>query len=242
MAVRKSSSEVATIDVALVTIETADDEFGFTTSNQIEVEVQTEDQDAVRLVVKGKLIAQKKQSRVIVGNQITLHDNVFNADLVEILQGGTVHTDAQGNVTGYTPPVAGSDYVPTEFTLNVYTPQYDAAGTILQYEKIAYPNCTGQPVALNSEDNAFRAPEYVIDSAPHNGEAPYDLTYVASLPVWNETSVNYVLTSDATFQESKTYYTRTGSGTYSSPYVYTAASVEAGEAVTANTYYEVDSD
>ena len=236
MSIRKSSSEVATIDVALVTIQTANDEFGFTTANQIEVEVQTEDEDAVRLVVKGKLLAQKKQQRVIVGNQITLHDNVFNADLVEILQGGTVLTDGSGNVTGYIPPLAGGDYVPTEFTLNVYSAQYDAAGTIVKYEKISYPNCTGQPVALNSEDNAFRAPEYVIDSAPKQGESPYTLSYVSSLP---EFIVTYVLTSDTVFKAGKTYYTRSGSGTDESPYVYTAASVVIGAEVTANTYYEV---
>ncbi len=239
MGMRKSASEVATIDVALVTIQTDDDEFGFTTSNQVEVEVQTEDQDAVRLVVKGRLIAQKKQQKIVVGNQITLHDNVFNADLVEILQGGTVTKDGQGNVTGYTPPLAGDDYEPTEFILNIYTPQYDAAGKIVKYEKIAYPNCTGQPVALNSEDNAFRAPEYVIDSAPESGEAPYDLTYVSSLPTWGSTSVDYVLTSDSTFVEGTTYYTRSGSGTYASPYVYTVATVTTGESVTADTYYVV---
>lgn len=180
---RKSSTEIATIDVALVTVQVEDDEFGFTTANQIEVEAQTEDTDAVRLVVKGRLIAQKKQISTIVGNQITLHDNVFNADLVEVLQGGTVTTDpATGDVTGYAPPTAGSEYTATPFVLNVYSAQYNAAGNIVQYEKIAYPNCTGRPVALNSEDGAFRAPEYVIDSAPENGQSPYVITYVSELP------------------------------------------------------------
>ena len=56
------------------------------------------------------------------------------------------------------------------------------AGVIVNYEKISYPNCQGQPVAFGSEDGAFRAPEYIIDSAPDIGEAPYEISYVDELP------------------------------------------------------------
>ena len=53
----------------------------------------------------------------------------------------------------------------------------------MQFEKITYPNCQGVPVAFGSEDGAFRAPEYTINSAPGNGEAPYSIDYVKDLPV-----------------------------------------------------------
>ena len=72
------------------------------------------------------------------------------------------------------------------FTLNAYSAIYDAAGLVTGYEKIAYPNCQGTPVALNSEDNVFRAPEYTINSAPKTGEAPYKITYVKTLPTVSE--------------------------------------------------------
>jgi hypothetical protein len=35
---------------------------------------------------------------------------------------------------------------------------------------------------LSSEDDVFRAPEYTINSAPANGEAPYDIDIVSELP------------------------------------------------------------
>lgn len=197
MSVRKSKAEIATIDCCLVTVaipgsgSSSTDEFGFDTANQVEVEPQTEEQEAVRLVIKGKLRAQKKKKTTLVGNQITLHDNVFNPDLAIALQGGTIQYNTQtghtDEIVGYTPPVAGSDNAGEVFTLNVYSAQYDAAGKIVQYEKISYPNCTGNPVAFNAEDNAFRAPEYVIDSAPEDGQAPYVITYVAELPTLVET-------------------------------------------------------
>ena len=195
MSVVKSRNEIPTIDVSLVTIETAAGyEYGFDTSNQIEVEPQVEETDNVKLVVKGKLRAQKPKESTITGHEITLHDNVFNPELVKTLQGGTVeywqddtHTTKGTTPTDYgfakyTPPVAGSGEKGEIFKLNAYSAIYNAAGVITGYEKTTYPNCQGQPVAFNSEDGTFRAPEYTINSAPDTGEAPYEITWVADLP------------------------------------------------------------
>lgn len=191
MALKKSKAEIATIDCSLVTIEIppasgtgAATEFGFETASKIAVEPVFEEQDAVKLVIKGKLKAQKKAVKTLTGHTITLTDNVFNPELVVALQGGTAtYTSATPPVlTGYTPPVAGSAPVSTVFKLHCYSAQYNAAGQIVNYEKISYPNCTGSPIAFSSEDGVFRAPEYVIDSAPDTGEAPYTITYVETLP------------------------------------------------------------
>lgn len=181
--VRKSRNEIPTIDVNLVTIEKDGEEFGFDTSNQIEVEPQLEESDAVVLNIKGKIKAQKPKKSTLSSNEITLHDNVFNPELVKILQGGVIkYKTGTNNVLSYTPPLAGEDFDPEPFVLNVYTAQYDAAGLIVQYEKTSYPNCQGQPVAFSSEDDAFRAPEYTITSAPKEKEPPYVITYVDELP------------------------------------------------------------
>lgn len=193
LTVYKSKNEIPTIDCELITIETVvtpasgndpavTREFGFTTANKLGVEPQIETTDAVKLMIKGKLKAQKKETSTITGHQLTLTDNVFNPELVKILQGGTITYDQSGNLTGYTPPVVGSDDKGEVFTLNAYSAQYNAAGQIVNYEKIAYPNCTGVPVAFGAEDGVFRAPEYTINSAPDNGQAPYDITYVNTLP------------------------------------------------------------
>lgn len=194
MAVKKSKAEIATIDVSLVTIEVDSNEFGFDTASSIEVEPQINEEDAITLVVKGILRAQKPAVSTITGNQITLTDNVFNPELVQVLQGGKIKywtsaehttegdTDAGFGISSYTPPVAGSADKGKVFKLNAYSANYDASGQIVQYEKITYPNCQGTPVALNSEDGAFRAPEYTINSAPKSNEAPYVITYVDELP------------------------------------------------------------
>lgn len=181
---KKSKAEIPTIDVALVTIEDSNgNEFGFDTSNSIATEPQLETQDAVKLMIKGKLKAQKKEKSTLTGIQITLTDNVFNPELVKMLQGGSVTYGSDGAFQTYTPPVQGSDDTGKEFTLNAYSAQYNAAGQIVAYEKTSYPNCTGVPVSFNSTDDEFRAPEYTINSAPADGQAPYKIEMVKTLPV-----------------------------------------------------------
>jgi plastocyanin len=194
----KKGHEIPTIDVNLVTLQVGEgDELILDTANQIQVEVQSETEEAVKLIVKGILRAQKPQTTTVTGNQITLTDNVFNPEMVKILQGGTikywgesghttkVDTDGGFGVASYEPPVAGSADKGEVFTLKAYSAIYDTAGIITGYERITYPNCQGVPIALNSEDGAFRAPEYTINSAPKQGEAPYKIDYVDELPTAN---------------------------------------------------------
>ena len=183
----KRGTEIPTIDVVLVTVKTYDvdaDELILDTANKIGVTVATETTDKVTLIVKGRLIAQKPAKTTVTGNTIVLTDNVFNPELVTILQGGTIKYDIAdtSKVIGYTPPVAGSDEEGKVFQLKAYSAIYNAAGLITGYECITYPNCKGVPVALQSEDGVFRASEYTINSAPDTGEAPYDLDIVSELP------------------------------------------------------------
>lgn len=180
MAVKKGT-EIATIDVALVSIQTyADgaDEIILDTANHIQVEVQTETEDAVKLIVKGRLIAQKGEVVTVTGNQITLTDNVFNDEVVKILQGGTIKRDSEGNFTGYKPPAVGDTDSGEIFQLKAYSSIYNAAGVLTGYERITYPNCKGIPFGFESEDGTFRSQDYVINSAPAEGESPYDMDII----------------------------------------------------------------
>lgn len=193
----KKGHEIPTIDVVLVTVgpvEEGGDEIALDTASNIQVSPQIETEDAIKLIVKGRLVAQKPAVNTMTGNAITLTDNVFNPELVQILQGGVIKywadadqgstsdTDQGFGVASYTPPVAGAMSEQEVFPLNAYSAIYNAAGVITGYEKITYPNCQGVPVAFNSEDGVFRVAEYTINSAPAEGEAPYVINYVKNLP------------------------------------------------------------
>lgn len=185
---KKRAVGVATIDVELVVVRTKagngdTTEIAVDTANKVEVEPQTEDTDAVKLVKKNKVIAQKLGTSIVTGNKITLTDNVFIPELVKIFQGGTITPNSSDSkYPTYTPPVAGSTDKGEVFEMDIYSAVYDAAGLIDKYEKITYPNCQGLPISMSTEDGTFRVPEYTINSAPKTGEAPYKISYEDALP------------------------------------------------------------
>lgn len=189
----KRASEIPTIDVNLVTITTktsegvVEKEIALDTASKIGVSPEVETQDAIKLIIKGVLKAQKRKKTIVTGNTIVLTDNVFTPELVQILQGGSIVYDDTdtSKVLSYTPPDAGSDDTGEEFQLVAYSAIYNAAGIITGYEKITYPNCQGDPIALTSEDNVFRVNEYSIFSAPEIGEPPFKIEYIApdALPI-----------------------------------------------------------
>lgn len=187
---KKKAVGIPTIDVALVVVRMGTEESGMEiavdTANKIGVEPQTETTDAVKLVKLGRLLAQKPAETTITGHQITLTDNVFIPELVKIFQGGSIEGSDETLV--YTPPVAGSAEKGEVFELDAYSAEYDASGQIVKYEKITYPNCQGTPITINTEDGVFRLPEYVINSAPKTGEAPYKISYVSALPSFPSSS------------------------------------------------------
>ena len=190
----KAGTEIPTIDVVMVQIEVGTDSYILNTASKISVEPQIETEDAVKLIVKGILKAQKGEVKTLTGNKITLTDNVFIPEVVKILQGGTIkywtddsrteesETVSQYGISSYTPPITSAGFSGSMFTLHAYSAQYSAAGTIVQYEKISYPNCKGSPIAMSSEDGTFRVSEYEINSAPTSSQPPYTINYVSTLP------------------------------------------------------------
>ena len=145
----KRGTEVAMIDAALVVMRTkSGKKLGLDTASQVEVAIASETTDAVKLIIKGKLKAQKKAKTTVTGHTITLTDNVFNYEEAQILQGGTIYywtsaekTDKSAEKTefgiaGYEPPVAGSGETGEAFDLDIYSAVYDTAGEIVKKQKL----------------------------------------------------------------------------------------------------------
>lgn len=195
---QKKAKGIPTIDVALVVVRTGDEDTGteiaVDTANKIGVEVQSETQEAIKLIKLGRVLAQKPEQVTITGNRITLTDNVFTPELAKILQGGTL--TGEGDSLTYEPPATDSGEKGEIFELDCYSAQYNASGQIVNYEKITYPNCQGTPFGFGSEDGVFRLPEYTINSAPNKGQAPYKISYVKNLPTFSDEEALSVMSSN----------------------------------------------
>lgn len=183
----KQVNEIATIDVKLVSIVTKnpttgnpDKEYAIQTASKISVEAVLDTQEAVTLVLDGVLKAQKPEKKTLTGNTITMTNSVFSPEVVQIIQGGTItyDVDEPTKIRKYTPPLAGESVKGTVFELKAYSTIFDAAGLVVGYEVITYPNCQGSPIANASENNVFRVSEYVITSAPKKGEPGYTIDYI----------------------------------------------------------------
>lgn len=181
----KRGTEMATIDCSMIVVTTEEEtprSLAVTSATKLAIEPQIEVTEAVKLTIKGKLKAQRPQTQTITGHILTLSDNLTILELIEILQGDTLEKDEDGKITSYTPPAVGTDYKPVKFKMDCYSAQLDEGGNTVAYEKVSYPGCTGQPVALNSEDNVFRIAEYTINSMPSKGEPAYAISFVDALP------------------------------------------------------------
>ncbi len=185
-------NHIPTIDVVRVTIEQQNDdgtygeELGLDTASQIAVATDTQTADAIRLIIKGALRAQKPAETTVTGHTLTLTDNVFTPQIVQLLQGGTIAYDANGKFKSYTPLPAGASAEEKRinpFRLNAYSAIYTSGAEIEGYEKISYPNCKGAPVAFNSQDGVFRVMTYTISSYPNQDEPPYTIEVLTELPV-----------------------------------------------------------
>lgn len=187
MAVKKGH-EMAIADITLFTITTSEEtprELGLKTATKIQIDTEFEEKEDIDLIIKGEVVGKKRGEKTITGTTLKLSDNVFNPELLQVVQGGQITYDDDGNFKKYTSPIIGEEYKPVIFTANAYSAQYDTTGLVKSYIKHVYTNCTGSPISFNAQDDTFFAPEYTIKSAPAKGESTMNIERIEvdELPV-----------------------------------------------------------
>lgn len=137
----KKGNEIPTIDIVLFTIEDENgNQIGLNTASKIEVNPVTETNDGVKLIIKKRLIAQKPSSTVVTGNTIVLTDNVFNPQVVQMLQGGTLEYSKSYTNTAAGTVEAGKKYF--AIASGEYV-TFDLAKPLASGDKIVYNDVSG---------------------------------------------------------------------------------------------------
>ncbi len=174
---------VSITDIEAVVIKTTSAAYMIKTGTEASMKARVDSGEKKVLRKRNTLLAQNNTADLIMGYDIELTDLLTHYEVVALLEGGTVIKDAQGEVTGYTGPVAGSEVTLTPFTLEVYCANRGTNNKVLDYRRFTYDNCTGKsPVEWSVKDGDFLTPKYTIESCPDPGEAPMTVETVTALP------------------------------------------------------------
>ncbi len=174
---------ISITDIEAVVIKTNEKSYMMKTGTEASMKARVDEGQKKVLRKRNTLLAQNNTADLIMGYDIELTDLLAHYELVALLEGGTATKDEDGNVTGYSGPVAGEEVILTPFTLEVYCANRGANNRVLDYQKFTYDNCTGKsPVEWTIKDGEFLSPKYVIESCPEPGEAPMSVESVDALP------------------------------------------------------------
>ena len=120
---------------------------------------------------------------LLYGYDVTLTDNVFDASVAALIEGGVVETDENGNVIGYRSPFISEGSTNMKpFRAHIYVANYEG-DSIKNYVVITLNKCSGSAPGMNAAKE-FYAPEYTIKAreATKAGLPIKGLSYVNSLP------------------------------------------------------------
>ena len=161
-------NEVPTIDVVLVTIEDENgNQIGLNTASKIAVNPVVETKNAVKLIIKNRLIAQKPSSTVVTGNTIVLTDNVFTPQIVQILQGGVIEYSKDYTYTATGSLAAGEHHFEIESGQFV---SFNLASQLASQDKIEYNDVTGV-LKVTSGGSTAKIARTIVSSEPSGGSA-----------------------------------------------------------------------
>ena len=132
-----------------------------------------------------RILAVVRTEDLLYGYDITFTDNTFDAQIMALIEGGTLIMDAieTTKVVGYDTPMISDGATMKPFRLTLYVANYEG-DSIKNYVKIALNNCSGKAPTM-SLGKEFYAPEFTIKAreATKASLPIRNITYVTSLPV-----------------------------------------------------------
>lgn len=184
MAVEKLTSIPLTdVSMAEIITTTGAKTYQFETASEVGTEEVVSEGEEQTLKIKGKIWANKKAEDTTLGYDLTLKNNVFIPEVVKVLNGGTITTASEGGAfQKYEAPAMGEKVVKEKFSLSFYSEEVAPDGPTGRYAKITFPSCMGAKCPISMKDGEYFASEIIIKSRPANGERPYTIEMVESLP------------------------------------------------------------
>ena len=179
------------VNIVRAEVTTLEDEprvLSFDTVTSAEPEPVVSEGEDSELRVRNTILAQDTLEDILKGYDITLKDCVLSAELLALIDGGSVVEAGNGTFAGYRSPAAGSTSSRTRFILRLYTEEKDYSGEAVGYFRFSFPNCVGTPAKFEFENGTFTAPEYTVRSRPSAGKSALSVECIDRLPIYCATA------------------------------------------------------
>jgi len=180
----KSNTIVNIVRAEVTTLEDEPRVLSFDTVTSAEPEPVVSEGEDSELRVRNTILAQDTLEDILKGYDITLKDCVLSADLLALIDGGSVTDAGSNSFSGYRSPAAGATSSRIRFILRLYTEEKDYSGEAVGYFRFSFPNCVGTPAKFEFENGSFTAPEYVVRSRPSAGKSALTVECLDRLPVY----------------------------------------------------------
>lgn len=153
-------------------------------ASEAEVTAYVSEGQEQELRVKNVIKAQNNTEDIVKGYDIRLVSATLIAEIVALIDGGTVRYDAEEptKAIGYDAPPIGTPVARKQFTMYIYTEEKDADGSTVSYVRFKYLHCKGTPINYSLQDGQFFAPELTSKSRPKLGEKPVSIDFLEELP------------------------------------------------------------
>lgn len=157
------------------------------TGDEVELDPVLSKGDEKVLRTDNKILAVAATDDLLYGYNFKFKDNVFDINIVNLIEGGTIRKVGD-QIVGYdSPMLADGNSKMKSFVAEIYVANYEGS-SIVNYTKITLNNCKGKAPKLAYKKD-FAAPEFEINAreATKAGKPIKNIDYVDSLPAVDTT-------------------------------------------------------
>lgn len=170
------------------TIPTTPERHGIKTTQNIGIESKIVEGETSELRGGDAVLVSVEETDVITGAELKLTDARFDAKATELIAGGTLIEEVDGEDTriiGWSSPTIEEQKERIPIMVEIYVQAYDSYGSREAYIKYVFYFGIGYAPTVNHEDNAWSTPEFTIKCKENSGQAKstYEKFFVDSLPV-----------------------------------------------------------
>lgn len=164
--------------VKITTDESPAKTYMFQTMTSFDAEPYVNEGEEVTQRVKNTIMGRIKTDDLLEGYDLTCEDERLIMEVLALIDGGT-YDDSQST---YSAPAIGTEVTRKAFTMELFTSDRGGDGEVKKYLQWTFPHCKGKPVKIAGKDGEFTKQTYDISSRPGDGESPFKVKAVASLP------------------------------------------------------------